>query len=189
MVMLNAVDEDDVCEGKEKPTTKEARKHWESFLVLGDGNLKRNCEWDRKLNEQAAKYGHYSMYFRGTFMDRDGHATLRFYEHRLYEVSMFFDDSSESTYYDLLRLLRARYGPPEERKQGENPLSKDLNMRSAWWALWRTDRDVTNIYLSQAVCKQAHCPPFFPDVEFSDLKTSRIAHERAQQYYREVGKK
>ncbi len=146
------------------------------------------------------------MDFHGTFMGRDGEATLRFYEQKLYYVDIMFDGlKSETLYDDLLTLLQVTYGQPNETEQNAHSTVEEQlfgrsilrggdlaepfidmlqrGLMAGRIALWCGN--VTHICLLQ----EKGSKYVYTSVQYSDWKTFNIAHEREKQYNRKTDKK
>ncbi len=176
MLKLDAVDNDDVCQGDDKSISKEVRGNWEYFA--NQFNFKQDCEERKKFNKETEKFGESDIDFHGTFMHRDASISLTFTKfYGLYSVFIGFDKSPEGLYPDLLSVLKARYGPP-----GRTATRADANgervIRSAYW--W--PGAVTRIELSEEKSKTPFGLWRITTIDYTDWKTSQIANKRHKKY-------
>jgi len=126
-------------------------------------------------NKRAEAHGKSGMGFHGKFMERDGEATLIFYEHKLYKCSIVFDvsesESAESFYSHLFRILEVKFGLPDKTE-----INNDRRYVQ-WYG------DVINLYFYQSFFRDSLSNHKHVDIiEFSDWKTEKIADEREQLY-------
>src|SRR5208337_813547 len=122
-------------------------------------------------NKRAEAHGKSGMGFHGKFMERDGEATLIFYEHKLYKCSIVFDvsesESAESFYSHLFRILEVKFGLPDKTE-----INNDRRYVQ-WYG------DVINLYFYQSFFRDSLSNHKHVDIiEFSDWKTEKIADER-----------
>lgn len=109
------------------------------------------------------------MSFRGKFMNRDAQATLIFYEHRLYDAQIMFDDleplKARHLYSCLFDKLTSQYGHPNNTNKLDN------GVLISWYG------NRTDIILSHGAVK-ALLPLVGTLIDFSDKKTEDEVKEQ-----------